>query len=92
MGAQRYSISDVNPNEACGGGGCACSPTKNEDAKGPFVIFPASETDSNLSPHVVVCAGCINGAAVALDPDTDTDVLSAGEPDVIDVEGEELTL
>lgn len=92
MGALRFTISEINPNEAVGGGGCACSETKHEDAKGPFLVFPHTETSSNLSPHTVVCAGCVNAACVALDPETDTELLAAGEPDVLDVEGEELVL
>lgn len=90
MGAQRYTISDTNPNEACGGGGCACSELKNEDAKGPFVVFFGTETASNVSPHTVVCVGCINGASEALDPESATEILSAGEPDVVDVEHAEV--
>lgn len=60
-GARRYTMSAVNPNCQIGGGGCVCSPLKNEDQAGPFAVFPASETDNNLSPHVVVCAPCAKG-------------------------------
>jgi len=58
MAAGRFTISQTNPNESIGGGGCLCNPLKIEDQAGPFAIFPASETDNNVSPHVVICVGC----------------------------------
>jgi hypothetical protein len=62
-----FEISEVNPNDAAGGGGCACSDTQSSDTKGPFAVFYASESASNQSPHVVVCAGCIRSAGDRLD-------------------------
>lgn len=56
--SERFHLSSINPNDAIGGGGCACSPSKVEDCKGPYAIFPATETDNNLSPHCVVSLGC----------------------------------
>ncbi len=56
--SENFHLSEQNPNDGIGGGGCACSPLKNVDAKGPYAVFPATETDSNLSPYVVVCAPC----------------------------------
>lgn len=65
-GACRFKILDENPNEQIGGGGCACSPVKHEDAGGPYAVFFATETDSNLSPHNVVCAPCIQAVATEI--------------------------
>lgn len=58
-------MSETNPNDQIGGGGCACSETKNPDQKGPFAIFNANVVDSGVSPHLVVCAGCAEGIVEA---------------------------
>lgn len=51
-------LTDVNPNDGIGGGGCLCSGlTKGRETTGPFVVFPASETEMP-SPHAVLCVGC----------------------------------
>ena len=50
--------SDENPNETTGGGGCLCHPRGSSETCGPFLIFPATSTDDNLSPHAVLCAHC----------------------------------
>lgn len=65
--SQSFHVVDVNPNDNCGGGGCLCSPIKGHDTQGPFVVFPNTETESNLSPHAVVCAPCIVQAAERLE-------------------------
>lgn len=70
-----------NPNESVGGGGCVCSPSKCEDCKAPFLVFPASETDSNLSPHVVLSVHCAK-AGVALARKSKP--LASGQSDVIE--------
>lgn len=82
MSACRFTISSTNPNEQIGGGGCACSPLKNPDQRGPFAVFPATETESNLSPHLVVCAPC----AAAIVTQSDGEALLLGEADIIEVE------
>lgn len=76
MSAQNFQVSDTNPNDSVGGGGCACSETKVPDAVGPFLIFHAAESSSNISPHVVVCAGCVVAGCSRLD---NGDLLAAGE-------------
>lgn len=76
-----HFISDTNPNDNCGGGGCACSPEKVSDCVGPFAIFPNVDTDWHLSPNFVVGARCLRAAAKALDGE----VLSAGERPAADV-------
>lgn len=56
----QYFISDDNPNDLVGGGGTLTSgEQKSEDDIAPFVIFPASSTDSNISPHCVLSAKVI---------------------------------
>lgn len=87
QGAQRYYISETNPNDSIGGGGCLCSEGRCEDRGGPYAVFHVTETDSNLSPHAVVCAPCVR--AVVVDLDGDAERLKAGEP-VIDVESVEI--
>lgn len=76
-GAQRFYISETNPNDSIGGGGCACSDGKVEDRGGPYAIFHCIETDSNGSPHVVVCAPCARGFIA--DVDNGTEQIVAGQ-------------
>lgn len=70
-----FFISDTNPNDNCGGGGCACSPEKVSDCAGPYAIFTGVDTDWHLSPNFVIGARCLRAAASGLDGE----VLSAGE-------------
>lgn len=77
QGAQRYHISETNPNDAIGGGGCLCSEGRCEDRGGPYAVFHVIETDSNLSPHVVICAPCAK--AVVGDIEGDAERMQAGE-------------
>jgi len=68
MSAQRFEITDVNPNDAVGGGGCVCSPEKVTDCKGPFAVFYATEMgDTPYSPHVVIGCACAKAVAAAMD-------------------------
>lgn len=55
---ERFHITDTNPNDAIGGGGCVCSEVKCEDCKAPFAVFYVTETSSNVSPHVVISLDC----------------------------------
>ena len=70
-------LSDTNPNETCGGGGCVvCGSTKNPDQRGPFaVVVNDNEMASNVSPNVVVCLTCIEELERAFQ----SEELSAGE-------------
>jgi hypothetical protein len=57
-------VSETNPNDAVGGGGCiGQGDSKHEDCRGPYVVFHAVETDNNLSPHVVLCSVCLEEAS-----------------------------
>lgn len=76
MSAERYIVSEVNPNDSCGGGGCLCSETKVPEAEGPYIVFHAQEMASNISPHAVLCASCLNGIMAK-----DHEAVSAGEQD-----------
>jgi hypothetical protein len=78
MAAGRFVLSDTNPNNQIGGGGCACSPLACDDQGGPYAVFPASETDNNMSPHLVVCAGC---AELIVQQAVNGELLSLGEDD-----------
>ena len=89
-----FHLSSINPNDGVGGGGCLCHPIKSSDTAGPFIVFPATETDSNLSPHAVLCAGCVDGCAALI---AGGESLAPGQGDVLDstaveVEVEELEL
>lgn len=63
MARGHYSVSETNPNDRAGGSGCMCSPTHLPDAKGPFIVFHAVETDNAFSPYAVLCADCAYDAA-----------------------------
>ncbi len=78
MGAERFIISEVNPNDVVGGGGCACSERKHEDCGGPFAVFGHQEMANNLSPHLVLCLGCAEAVVTAAaDP---LEIKYAGQP------------
>lgn len=56
-----------NPNDQSGGGGCLCSgDTSRPGCVGPYVLFEATETASNLSPHAVACRQCLRDGLKAL--------------------------
>ena len=86
----QFTISDTNPNDDTGGGGCACSEVRTDDTHGPFVIFPALETSSNISPHVVICEGCICRAERALAPGFDVSDKDDAAIDIPDEDVEEI--
>lgn len=88
MGACIFKMSETNPNDQSGGGGCACSETKNRDQKGPFAVFYTGEMESTVSPHLVVCAGCAHGIVKA----ADGELLSSSADVLIDSTAEELPI
>lgn len=75
-------LSKINPNESVGGGGCLSHPIKSVDTVGPFVVFPATETDSMLSPHAVLCALCYAEAKALMEGDP-REALAGGEDDSV---------
>lgn len=79
MSAERFMVSDTNPNDSVGGGGCiGGGELKHEDCRGPYVVFYNEESASNISPHVVICSACLAAAARSVDSGN---VLAAGERD-----------
>lgn len=80
MSHESFSISETNPNDTCGGGGCACSPQKVSDCDGPYAIFQGPETDSHLSPYNVIGFKCLCAAFERVDGEA----LSAGEPGYVE--------
>lgn len=81
MSLEVFSLNDKNPNDTTGGGGCVCSPDrKATGCDGPFVVFHAAESESNLSPHVVIGERCLRAAARKLGKASrGGEVLAAGE-------------
>lgn len=83
MSQEAFTVSDVNPNDSVGGGGCACSESDVGDCEPPYAIFYANEMANNLSPHCVLCLKCaerfVQQAAI--------ETLSAGEQNPV-IEGE----
>jgi hypothetical protein len=77
--SETFILSDTNPNDGIGGGGCLCHPLKCLDCKGPYAIFPATETDSNLSPHAVLSLACAK--QIAAKAKRKDQIVSAGERD-----------
>lgn len=57
--AHLFYLSDTNPNDTTGGGGCLCSPIRESDTRGPYIVIPSNDMESIASPHVVVCAECL---------------------------------
>lgn len=75
-----FHVSGTNPNNGIGGRGCLCNPVGSEDCTAPYAIFPATETDNNLSPHAVLSIACAR-EFVARAERQGGDVLAAGEND-----------
>ncbi len=74
-----FFVTDTNPNDNTGGGGCVCSPMKQVDCQPPYVVFPGNDMENISSPNVVICALCIDAADAALIGER----LGAGEPSTI---------
>jgi hypothetical protein len=76
-GADRYIVSEQNPNDTCGGH-CACG-QHPPDQHGPFIVFAAE-----AAPHagrrvqVVVCAPCAKSAVVAIERGDEVARVGAG--------------
>lgn len=73
ISACHFSMSDVNPNDAAGFGGCLCSETRLTTQTGPFLVFHGTETDCAQSPFPVICSGCVRAACVKLAGEAITD-------------------
>ncbi len=100
--SQHFNITEHNPNDDVGGGGCLCSDTKVADCQPPYAVFYATETDSGLSPHVVACYTCLAAATDACEfPLPDAEVVveasdgelvvadESGSHEWVDVDGDE---
>lgn len=74
--SERFLVSETNPNDQIGGGGCVCSETKCVDCEGPYAIFYATEQGNNASPHVVLSLGCAQAFA-----EYQGEIHAAGEKD-----------
>lgn len=69
---ERFKVVQENPNDRIGGGGCVCGDSKVEGCDPPYAVFYATETDNNLSPHVVVCRSCAEAFVTASEPEDDS--------------------
>jgi hypothetical protein len=76
MASQLFVVSDTNPNQVTGCGGCVCAEASEPDCKPPFVVFTNCDTDDPRRPRVVVCETCLKAAAEAVEGEA----LSVGEP------------
>jgi hypothetical protein len=78
----QFNIEAENPNEKVGGGACLGNgDEKSVDCTGPYVVFYAAATDSNSSPHAVLCAACLAEVMHSLGED-------AQEAEVLDLPAE----
>jgi hypothetical protein len=75
MSYRMYVVSDTNPNDTTGGGGCICSPVKQQECVAPYAIFPGNDMENIMSPHVVACMDCLTAASASCRGE----ILSAGE-------------
>lgn len=76
MAQGQFIVSDTNPNNETGGGGCVCDERQQTDCKPPFIVLYQNSMDSGISPHVVACQRCIREWAAALEGES----LSLGDP------------
>lgn len=66
MAQGQFQLSQTNPNNSTGGGGCICDELQQTDCKAPFVVCYGNTMDSSVSPHVVACARCIGEMSALL--------------------------
>jgi hypothetical protein len=81
MAHGQFQVSDTNPNDVTGGGGCICDQERQVDCQPPFAVFPGNEMDSLASPHVVVCRRCYELIGEAFQGE----ILSAGEKSPVEI-------
>lgn len=62
MSHQQFSVSERNPNETTGGGGCICDRRKLTDCQGPFIVFSGNRMQDAQSPYPVLCYSCARKA------------------------------
>lgn len=76
MAHQQFLLSETNPNDSTGGGGCICDEEKQRDCKPPYVVCYQNGMESPISPHVVACASCIEKMyELVVDPDAEQAVV-----------------
>lgn len=80
MSYGQFIVSDHNPNDTAGGGGCACDPRKQEDCHGPYIVCFGNDMEDALSPHVVIGCSCVDRMHAMLH---EGEALSAGEDNVV---------
>lgn len=76
-----FHVTEINPNDTTGGGGCICSPTRETDCRAPYVVFPGNDMENISSPHVVIGYRCLELAHKAV---TTGEILGAGERSEVD--------
>ena len=79
MAAEQFVVSQVNPNNSVGGGGCVCDEEMQTDCKPPYIVFSHTMMDSVISPHTVMCANCVRIASEKLANDEQLMVGFAGD-------------
>lgn len=50
------TLTESNPNDITGGGGSLAGPTHDQDATGPWLVWPNQEYENYISPYAVVAA------------------------------------
>lgn len=55
-----FIISNENPNDTHGGGGCLCSEMQPATRGPKYVVFEGCDTDSPISPRSVICTQCVD--------------------------------
>lgn len=78
MSYQQFIVTNRNPNDDIGGGGCVCDERKQRDCKGPFVVCYGNHMLDERSPHVVIGASCI----AKMHEKLQGEVLATGAPGV----------
>jgi hypothetical protein len=72
---ENFVVNDKNLNTV--GGGCLCSPDRQATGcEGPFVVFPASMSESLQNQHCVVSEKCLRAALKKIDQGA---IVAAGE-------------
>lgn len=67
MGLALFTITDKNPNDPAGGGGCMCTPVKTSQCSPPYCVFHGNEMLAPRSPLPVLSLHCARQFVAAVD-------------------------
>lgn len=84
-GANHFVVSELNPNESCGGL-CACG-SKPHDQQGPYIVFAGEIVQNGKRVRPVVCTPCAKAAVIHVEQGGEVAVVGAGSAADLEFDG-----